>query len=329
MKQTLLSLISAYGATGRETNVANIIRGMVEPYVDSITTDAMGNLIATRKGQPGGKRIMLAAHMDHIGFVVIGVEEKGFLRVSNVGGISRNNSFTRRVVFENGVSGVLSHEIQDFNAGNFTMDKMFIDIGAKTREEAEAMVDIGDVAVYAPDIFEMGDRVVGPAMDDRAGCAIVVETLKALKDPKNEVIAAFTVQEEVGMRGAWAAAYSVNPDVGIALDVTMCGDTPKGIHIAVNLGEGIAIKVMDSSVVCTPCVVDALIAAAERSEAKYQREVLVGGGTDTTAIQLTRGGIPSGAISIPCRYVHSAAETIDMNDFEAGVKTLVSFIENY
>jgi len=329
MKQTLLSLISAYGATGRETNVANIISEMVKPYVDDITIDSMGNVIATKKGQPGGKRIMLAAHTDHIGFVVIGIEEKGFLRVSNVGGISRNNSFTRRVVFENGVSGVLSHEIQDFNAGNFTMDKMFIDIGAKTREEAEAMVDLGDVAVYAPDIFEMGDRVVGPAMDDRAGCAIVVETLKALKDTKNEVIAAFTVQEEVGMRGAWAAAYSINPDVGIALDVTMCGDTPKGIHIAVNLGEGIAIKVMDSSVICTPSVVKSLIDAAERSGAKYQREVLVGGGTDTTAIQLTRGGIPSGAISIPCRYVHSAAETIDMNDFEAGVKTLVSFIENY
>ena len=172
IKDTLLTLARAYGATGRESNIASTIRGMIEPYVDEIATDALGNLIATRKG--GSKKIMVAAHMDHIGFIVTHIDKKGFLRVHNVGGINRANSLNRRVVFANGVNGVLSHEVEDFSPANSPMSKLFIDIGARSREEAEAMVDVGDVAVYAPDVFEMGQRVSGPAMDNRAGCALLV-----------------------------------------------------------------------------------------------------------------------------------------------------------
>ena len=326
IKDTLLALARAYGATGRESSIASVIRGMIEPYVDEIATDALGNLIATRKG--GSKKIMVAAHMDHIGFIVTHIDKKGFLRVHNVGGINRANSLNRRVVFANGVNGVLSHEVKDFSPANSPMSKLFIDIGARSREEAEAMVDVGDVAVYAPDVFEMGQRVSGPAMDNRAGCALLVEALKALESRENTVVAVFTTQEEVGLRGAAVAAYGVAPDEGVALDVTLCGDTPKGVKISVELGAGIAVKVMDSSLICAPSMVKALESAAERAGAKHQREVLTGGGTDAGAIAQSRGGVPSGVLSIPCRYVHSAAETVDLSDMEAGVKTLVEYLSH-
>lgn len=326
MRDTLKKLCAAYGATGRETVVCGVIREMIAPYVDEIKVDAIGNLIAIKKGR-GGRRIMLAAHMDHIGFVVTDIEKEGFVRVSNVGGIRKANSLNRRVIFENGVSGVLSHENEGNDANDAVMTKLYIDLGASSREEAEKLVQPGDVAVYAPDVFELQNNLMaGPAMDNRAGCAILVETLKALGETKNEVIAVFTTQEEVGLRGARAAAYDVNPDVGIALDVTLCGDTPKGPKINVKMGEGIAVKILDRSVICHPGVVRQMEEAAERAGAKYQREVLTAGGTDAGAIQATRAGIPSGVLSIPCRYVHSATETVSLDDMENGVKLLCEFL---
>ncbi|MBQ3222343.1 MAG: M20/M25/M40 family metallo-hydrolase [Clostridia bacterium] len=324
MRNTLKTLTTTYGGAGRENTVAEVIREMVAPYVDTIETDALGNLICIKKGE--GKRVMLAAHMDHIGFIVTNIDENGFLRVHNCGGIRPANSMNRHVVFENGVHGLLSNEMKDFDN---TLAKMFIDIGAHSKEEAESMVSLGDVAVYAPDVFDMGDYLSGPAMDNRVGCAVVVETLKQLcENPKSEVAAVFTVQEEVGCRGARAAAYSVNPDVGIALDVTMTGDTPNGFGIACGLGKGVAIKLMDSSLICTPSVVKALIGAAERESIPFQREVLTAGGTDASAMNTTRGGIPSGVLSIACRYVHSATETVSVSDCEAAAKLLATVLNN-
>lgn len=323
MRNTLKTLTATYGGVGRELTVADVIRKMVEPYVDTIETDAMGNMICIKKGE--GKRVMLAAHMDHIGFIVTNIDENGFLRIHNVGGIRPANSMNRHVVFENGVHGVLSNETKDWDN---TLAKMYIDIGAKDRQQAQSMVSIGDVAVYAPDVFDMGDFIAGPAMDNRVGCAIVVEALKLLKQPRCEVAAVFTVQEEVGCRGARAAAYSVNPDVGIALDVTMSGDTPNGFNIACSLGKGVAIKLMDSSLICTPSVYNALESAAIRENIPYQREVLTAGGTDASAMNTTRGGIPSCVLSIPCRYVHSAAETVSVSDCEAAAKLLATVLKN-
>lgn len=326
MKDTLKKLCAAYGATGRESCVARVIEEMVKPYVDETRVDALGNLIAVRKGREGGRRIMLAAHMDHIGFVVSAIDEKGFVRVGSVGGVSKVNSQNRRVVFENGVSGVLSGELENHDVTDGNMTKMFIDLGVSSREEAEKLVQLGDVAVYAPDVFELaGGLMAGPAMDNRAGCAVVVEALKVLGETRNEVVAVFTTQEEVGLRGAKAAAYEVNPDVGIALDVTLCGDTPKGPKIAVKMGAGIAVKILDRSVICHPGVVRELEEAAERAGAAWQREVLTSGGTDAGAIQAVRSGVPCGVLSIPCRYVHSAAETVSLKDMENGVKTLAEF----
>ncbi len=325
MRNTLRTLTTTYGGVGHEGTTAEVIRKMVEPYVDTIETDALGNLICTKHGTGEGKKVMLAAHMDHIGFIVTHFEETGFLRVHTVGGVRPATATNRHVVFENGVQGLISNE--DKNWDN-TIGKMYIDIGAKNKEEAKKMVSLGDVAVCAPHVIDMGDYISGPAMDNRAGCAIVVEALKLLKNPKSEVVAVFTVQEEVGIRGARAAAYSVNPDVGIALDVTMCGDTPNGFVIDCVLGKGVAIKVMDSSLICTPSVVRALEGAAIREEIPYQLEVLTAGGTDASAMNTTRGGIPAGVLSIPCRYVHSPVETVSVSDCEAAAKLLAVVLEN-
>ncbi len=324
MKDTLKKLLATYGPTGREAGIAKLIEGLVKPYVDEIRTDALGNLIAIKKG--AGKRVMVAAHMDQIGFIVTDIDDKGFLRVHNVGGIRRAFSINRRVVFENGMSGILSCEEKDNDPADKTMLKLFIDIGCRDKKEAEKLIRRGDVCVYSPDVFEMNELVCGPALDDRAGCALLIETLKALKNCPNEVIAVFTAQEEVGLRGARTAAFDVSPDVGIALDVTLAGDVPKGPDIAVEVGAGVAVKVMDSSLICTPWVVDKLEALAAKGKISNQREVLTGGGTDAGAIQLTRGGIPSGVLSVPCRYVHSATEAVSMEDMAAGVKLLTAFL---
>jgi len=332
MKETLKTISTAYGPAGNESRIAHIIREMVAPYADETRIDAMGNLIVTRRGKEGGKRIMLAAHMDHIGFVVTHIDEKGFARLHNVGGVSKTNSTFRRVVFENGVNGIVASEPEKPEAAmlpknDHLLTDMYIDLGASSRAEAEALISVGDFAVYAPEFFELGsDMVAGTAMDNRAGCAILVETLKALGDTRNEVVAVFTVQEEVGLRGAQAAAYDVSPDIGIALDVTPAGDTPKESRFSVNMGAGIAVKIMDRSVICHPAVVRALENAARRCGAKYQREVLIAGGTDTAAIQRSRAGVPCGALSIPSRYIHSACEVVSLSDMENGVKLLTAFL---
>ncbi len=329
MRELIKSLCAQYGATGSESNATNYIRDLVAPYADEIKTDALGNLICVKKPcQGGGKRIMIAAHTDHIGFIVTDADKNGFLRVHNVGGIRRSVSLNRHVVFENGVSGVLSFELQDYKPESNDMSVLFIDIGASSREEALSKVTIGDVAVYAPDVFDLGDFIAGPSMDDRVGCAVLVKLLQSVGDCPHELCAVFTSQEEVGLRGARAAAFSVEPDIGIALDVTIAGDTPKGDKIAIELGKGPTVKIMDSSLVCAPIVVEKLESAASRAGVKWQREVLTAGGTDAAAMQASRGGVLAGVVSLPCRYVHSATETVSVSDAENAVKLLKSFIED-
>jgi len=326
MLDTLKKMLSVYGPTGHENAVAEAVRSLVEKKADSVRTDALGNLIVEKKGRPEGKTIMFSAHMDHIALVVTDVEEEGFLRVTNAGGIGLPMTKGHHVVFGNGVHGVvMSQPVKDEEAG---MQHLFVDIGAENKAEALAMVQLGDACVYAPDAFELGkNRIASPAMDDRCACALLVELLLSLEQPENTVVAVFSTQEEVGTRGASVAAYAVNPDLGVAIDVTCWGDTPEVKLPAVKLGQGAAVKFMDRSMIASPFVRDALIAAAERAGAAYQREVLPFGGTDGAAIQHARGGIPAGTLSIPCRYVHSACEVIDMRDMESALAILKEFVK--
>ena len=328
MKNTLIELLKTYGATGREALVREKIKEMIAPHVDEMRVDALGNLIAIKKGSANGRRAMVAAHMDQIGFVVADIDKDGFLRVYNVGGIRRKNSINRRVVFENGMSGILSMEERDADQDDRNMQKLFVDIGATDRAEAEALVQRGDVCVYAPDVFEMNGAVCGPALDDRAGCALLIEALKRIKDQAGDIIAVFTTQEEVGCRGARAAAQGDTPDVAIALDVTWGCDVPKGLLFSMGLRKGAAVKIMDSGLIATPCVVSELESLAESNGIPYQREVLMGGATDGMVINQTGAGVPTGVISVACRYVHSATEMVDMGDMEAAAALLTAFLQH-
>lgn len=328
MYDLIKQLVNAYGASGREDTVITAIEKLVRPYVDTLERDPLGNLIGVKNGTaPKGKRVMLSAHADHIGFIVVAVEKEGFLRVMPVGGISLEVSRTRHVSFENGVQGVIVQ--QPVKEGETpALKHLFVDIGAADEEEALTMVQLGDVAVYSNDCFRLGQhRVAAPAMDDRVACALLVKVLEALpKEIPNTLIAVFSVQEEVGCRGAKVAAFTAEPDIGIALDVTANGDTPETKLPAVKLGEGAAVKIMDKGSISNPELVEALFQAGRRAGVPTQREVLPFGATDACAIQTSRGGVRVCTLSIPCRYVHSACEVIDLRDVEAAKALLVAYL---
>ncbi|MCK5129396.1 MAG: M42 family metallopeptidase [Clostridiales bacterium] len=322
INKTLESLCTAFGPTGRETEIAEVIKTHIEKYADSITQDVMGNLIAVKKGSIGKKKIMLAAHMDEIGLIVTHIDDNGYLRVASVGGVNPQRSMFHRVKFENGMTGVLGHETKDFSIGKMKIDHLFIDIGATNKEEAQKLVQVGDIAKFSAPFVTMGDRVSSPALDNRVGCVVLIDLISKIKGNEDDIYFVFTSQEEVGLRGAKTAAFSIMPDLGIALDVTPAGDTPESTRLTVDVGKGPAIKIKDRSLICNPVVVQLLLKAAEEAKVKAQREVLEYGGTDSGAIQTTAHGVLSGVISIPCRYVHSQSETVDVNDIKGAVKIL-------
>ncbi len=324
MKELIKKLSEAYGPAGREEPIADVIREEVKDFVDETYSDVMGNLYAIKKG--GGARIMVAAHMDEIGVIVTFIEEKGFLRFSNVGGISPYILLGQQMVFANGTVGIVSMEKLD-DIKKLSLLKMYIDIGAIDRDDAAAKVRVGDVAIFFRQPSFCNGRVIGKAMDNRAGCAVLIKTLQEMKEAENTIYAVFTTQEEVGLRGSRTSCYKLDPELGLAVDVTMVGDTPEPLFpMAVSLGKGPAIKVKDSSIICHPRLKEILIALAEKHNIPYQLEVLTAGGTDAGAMHLTREGVPSGVISIPCRYVHTPGEMVDLKDMENAVHLLTSFL---
>ena len=326
--QLLYDILGAYGASGSEGPVRGVIENALRGHVDEMKTDAMGNLIAVKRGDGTGKRVMISAHMDHIGLAVVDADKHGYLRVTEVGGIDAWSMLSAHVVFQNGVEGVIWAEPTQGKPKE--VSHLYVDIGAESRDEALSHVAIGDVCVMKPRISKLGEhRLASPAMDDRIACFILAEAMLALpQNMKNEVVAVFSVQEEVGVRGATTAAFAINPDIGIAVDVTMTGDTPEIKPVLpMKLGDGAAVKIMDYSLICTPWVVQMMLDRAQKKNMPVQREVLPYGGTDAGAIAQTRGGVPSGAISIPCRYVHSAAETVDLRDVKAALDLLIACVE--
>lgn len=319
------SLVKIYSPSSDEKNIRDFIKHEIENYVDSIEVDPLGNLIARKKGN--GKKIMVAAHMDQIGLMVVDIDDKGFLRFTNVGGISPFVSLGQKVVFENGTVGVVYAEPME-NMEKLKLEHMFIDIGAMTKEEAEMKVKIGDICVYETEFYENENVIISKCLDDRVGCYIMIEAIKSISNTNNDVYFTFTVQEEVGLRGARTSAYKINPDIGIALDVTGSGDTPKAKRFAVGLGKGTAIKIKDNSILCHPKVKQLMIDVAKANNIPYQLEILEYGGTDSGAIHLTREGVPSGVISVPTRYVHTLTEMASKQDVNSSISLLVNVLEN-
>ena len=285
----------------------------------------MGNVIA-RKGKKAahGKRVMIAAHMDEIGLIATHIDENGFVRFTTVGIPFGRYLLGGRVRFVNGVQGVIGSERPDKFNEIPPADKMFIDVGATSKKDCP--IKVGDVAAFERPFVEMGKRLVAKSLDDRAGVAVAIETMRRLKPGPNEVYFVFTVQEEVGVRGATVSAYGIDPEVGIAIDVTPAGDTPNPIRREIALGAGPAIKVKDHLMLSDPKVVAWMERAAQKAKIPTQREVLTGGSTDARAIQLTRSGVPTGGLVIPCRYVHSPSEMIDYDDVENAVKLLTALL---
>ena len=324
--QLLQDILAGYGVSGHEGRVRGVIEKALRGCADNMQTDVMGNLIVFKKGDGTGKKIMLSAHMDHIGLAVIDADKEGFVRVCNVGGIHAPAMVSGHVVFENGVRGVVGADEKIKEEPKIS--DLYIDIGASSREEALSMVSIGDMCVMQPRVSMLGEhRMASPAMDDRIACYVLAETMLALDNCKNDIYAVFSVQEEVGLRGAAAAAYGIAPDLGIAIDVTGVGDVPNvETKIAVSLGKGAAVKIMDRSLIATPSVVELMETTAKENGISVQREVLPYGGTDAGAIQKSRCGVATGAISIPCRYIHSEAETVDLRDVRAAIDLLSACI---
>lgn len=322
MKSLIQKIITTPGPSGYEKQIREVIQLEVQSYTDEIQVDALGNLIV-RKGR-GEVKLMLAAHMDEIGIIVTHVDENGYLRFTNIGGVYARYCPGGRVRFLDGTIGVIG--IEDIRDAYHVppLDKMFIDVGASSHNDCP--VRIGDVAAFERPFTDLGNRLVSKAMDDRISVVVMIETLRQLKHSPHEIYFVFTAQEEVGVRGAATAAYRIDPDIGLAVDVTRTGDTPKGITMDVALGKGPAIKVKDSGMIVDPRVVDWMVKTAEVSKIPYQLEVLTRGGTDARAIQLTRAGVPAGCLSIPCRYIHSPSEMVDLSDVENAVRLMVELV---
>lgn len=325
MKSLIQTLVEIPGPSGHEAKIRQAIREIIEPVADEVRMDALGNLIA-RKGQvgEGGRRIMLAAHMDEIGVMVTHVDENGYARFTTVGGVRAQNCPGVRVRFMNGCQGIIGVERQEENGKALTIEQMYIDLGISNRKDCP--VRVGDVAAFERPFLDLGNRLVAKSMDDRIGVVVLLETLRQITGSPNEVYFVFSVQEEVGVRGATTAAFGIDPDLGLAVDVTSTGDTPNGIKMEVSLGKGPAIKVRDAGMLADPRVVDWMARTAENAGIPFQMEILEKGGTDARAIQLTRAGVPAGCISIPCRYVHSQSEMVDYNDVENAVRLLVALL---
>jgi len=325
MKDLIKKLTEAYGPSGHEEQIREIIRAEVESLVDEVRVDALGNLIAVKKGDGTGKCVMLAGHMDEIGLIISYVDEKGFLRVQPIGGIDPMTLVGGRVQFADGAVGVIGPENRQKFRKEPELSKLYVDIGAANHDEAAAR--LGEAVGFLRPMTDLGQQLVAKAMDDRIACAVLIETLRRLGDSPHDVCCVFSVQEEVGLRGARTSAYDLDPDVGIAVDVTIAADTPEAPKMAMKLGNGPCIKVKDAGMLAHPGVKNLLIDTAEAAEIPYQLEVLAGGTTDAAAIQLVRSGVPAGTVSIACRYVHTQSEMVDVDDVENTVRLLVAVLQ--
>ncbi len=324
MKTLIKQLVETFGPSGQEGAVSLLLANTLQGHVDEVRTDVMGNLIMLKKGSGHGRRVMLAAHMDEIGLVVSHIDQQGFARFQAIGGVMSTSLVGGRVRFANGAVGVIGWQYWLQRRELPKIEEMYMDLGATSA--ADVPVQVGDVACFDRPFEDLGKRLVAKAMDDRIACAVLAETLIELGDTPNDVYAVFTTQEELGTRGAMTAAFGIEPDVAVALDITGTGDTPKASPMAVVLGGGPAIKIKDLGMLAHPGVKDWMIRTAEQHGIPYQREVLDIGSTDARAIQTTRAGIPAGCLSVPGRYIHSPSEVVDYDDVLNSVRLLKAML---
>ncbi|WP_291784882.1 M42 family metallopeptidase [Cecembia sp.] len=327
------------GAPGYEKRVRDFVMEAVSPFVDEVKTDNLGNVIAIKKSKnnPEGKRVMVAAHMDEIGFMVTHIDDKGFVRFHTLGGFDPKTLTAQRVIIHGkkdlvGVMG--SKPIHVMSAEEKTKlpktTDFFIDLGM-TKEEVVKYISVGDPITRDRQLIEMGDCVNCKSIDNRVAVFILIETLKLIKNPAFDVYATFTVQEEVGLRGANVAAHGINPDFGIALDTTIAFDVPgaQPHEKITELGKGAAIKIMDASTICDYRMVAFMKSTADKHNIKWQPEILTAGGTDTAGVQrMGKQGAIAGAISIPTRHLHQVIEMANKEDIANSILLLKACLED-
>lgn len=321
--KTLTDLVSAFGPSGCENEVARVIEDLAKPYVDEISRDVMGNLVCRKRGN--GPRVMFSAHMDSIGLVATHIDENGFVHIGPLGGVQPMRVLYAPVRFQNGTKGLFCMSA-DADVSKLKATDLVLDIGAADGGEAKKLVQVGDAAVYDTPTRLAGNRVISPYMDNRIGCLVLLLAMEQVGETDNDLYFVFSAQEEVGTRGAKTAAWAVDPDYGIAVDVCGTDDMPGAKHNVTALcGKGAAVNVMDRSVICHPEMVKKLEDLARENGIPAQRTVTRMGGTDAGPIHQTRAGVYTGGISIPCRYIHTPTELVDLGDVRACADLAAAF----
>lgn len=315
MDKLLRTLIPPVSTSGAEGEITKVLRELAKPYGE-LATDHLGNLVVHKPG--GGKRIMLAAHMDTVGVVATYIEDGGFVRFGKLGGMKLIPMIGQRVRFESGVVGVICAE-NGVEQKDLAVEKLYIDtLGEK--------VGIGETGAFLAEPIFVGNQVMSPALDNRLGCAVCLRALELLGDTENDIFCTFTVQEEVGRRGARPAAYTITPDLGIAVDICGVSDVPGKKLDDLKLSGGPIVKYMDRRMICHKTVIKLLEDTAKELEIPVQRCVTDHGGTDASMILNSRGGVPAGSLCIPIRYTHTANEIADLNMAEQTAKLLAAAI---
>ena len=333
----LKELCEAPGISGREDRLRAIVRRELKPLAKTIEVDVMGNMISHLPGK-GKRKVMIAAHMDEIGFMVKFIDAKGFLRIQPLGGFDPRQLFAQRVLVHTRAGevlrGVLSYtskpihmQTPEEGKDQPKVENFFVDLGMKATA-VQKQVDIGDMVTMDRTMELCGDCVIGKSIDNRVGLFVMIEALRSLGSHAADIYAVATVQEEIGLRGATTAAYALNPDVGVALDTTLANDYPgpSEADAVTRLGEGVAIKIMDASLVCHPRLVDHFRDIAVKHRIPHQMEILPRGGTDGGALQRARGGSISMTLSIPTRYIHTVNEMSSCRDIEAAIELLAAYL---
>jgi len=340
LADVLERLSNACGVAGREEEVQGLMKELLKPNVDEIKEDKFGNVIGIKKGKKDTPTIMLAAHMDEIGLMIKNITKEGFLQFAKIGGIDDRILIAQKVLVHTDkgpLTGMIGskppHILKEEEKKKIIeADDLFIDVGARDKEDAQGMgVRVGDTVSFDIKFARVGeDAVVGKAFDDRAGCAALIETMRELPKVDCTVYAVGTVQEEVGLRGATIAAFRLYPDMGIALDVTVAGDIPgvREVEAPVKIREGPSLTVADAGLITHPKILRLLIDSAEESKIPYQMETGLHGTTDAARISLAKEGVPSGVISIPARYIHSPTSMLSLKDVENTVRLAVAAIKN-
>jgi endoglucanase len=334
----LKRLTETPGISGREERVRAVVIEQLRPLVDELRVDAMGNVIAVKRGS-SARKVMLAAHMDEIGFMVKHIEDRGFLRLQPLGGFDGRVLVAQRVLVHarqgEPLRGVLTpatkpiHLLGDEKPGAPKLEEFYVDLGM-SGDQVRARVEIGDPVTMDRTLEATGECAISKALDDRAGVFTMIEALRKLGQHDVTIVAVATVQEEVGLRGATTSAYGVEPDVAVALDVTLAMDTPgqPESEAVTRLGSGAAIKISDGSTISNYKLVRHLREVAERHEIAHQMEILPRGGTDAGAMQRARAGVPAITLSIPLRYVHTVNEMVNLSDLDAASSLLARYLED-